>query len=334
MAFLKFGQEGEAVPNQVTPVTSYADVNNRGGSPFKVGEFSRVTFGTQADVWWHGKCVVPYTVDAGSSAPNTYEFFSIRDSAGQALITAFGYGGNGFSPNKMAISGIANDTTTLTVMYDYTAPPTTGSPIVFDFHATLTGTTMVIEAYVNGSLLTSRTIVGTTPTWGQPAIGSYGNFGKGTGNTVWWEIIASTTPTVGTTLSTLEATSAGFHTAGAGTYSDITGNGVDLATSVSLVNIGDKESWIISPLAGKTLGSTSVKNITLSALVTHNGGAVTGYRYFIRSGGVDYPTAGGTIIPTQLINNYVEEVSINPATAAPFTAAELTAGIEVGIEAV
>ena len=332
MAFLKFGQEGEIVANQVVLDTTYADVDHRGGRNFAVNEYSQLSVTPMADMWLHGKVMIP-VVNSAVNSDVGGNFFGIKDTNNTELLVAYSARINNPDRHKLIFGGISNDAGTWADMFTYGDIPA-GTEMAIDLHANLTGTTMVLEAYVNGSLITNRNITVGTPTWGLPSIGMYGMYGEGAPSTIWHEVGISDTPTVGIGLSTLEATGAGFHTTGVGAYTDITGNGVDLSTSVSLLNIGDKESWIISPLAGKTISSSSVKNITFSSLVVHNGGAVTGYRYFVRSGGIDYPTAGGTITPTALIGNYVEEVSINPATGAAFTAAEVSAGIEVGIEAV
>ena len=334
MSFLKFGAEGEIIPNPSALITTNADVDHRGVEQFNHTEYSQFSVTPQPTLWLHGVARFPAEVAAFATITDGDKFFAIKDAASNTLISMYSRNMGNNNYNHLYIRGITDDTNTLTDMAVFGAIPH-GVDMIMDLHATLTGTTLTIEAYINGSLIAARTIVGVTPVWGQPAIGTYGWFYDNVISfTQWHNVGISDTPTLGLGLVSMEATAAGFHTTGVGDYTDVSEEGVDLSTSISLPNIGDKESWTVNLLTGKTT-SSAIKGIVFSStMILETGGPVTGYRYFVRSGGTDFLTGGGTHIPSDVMGNITEEVSINPVTGNPFTAAEVTAGIEIGIEAV
>lgn len=331
MGILAYGTEGEMVPNDLVLTTTHADENSRGHEAFAYTEFSQVDLGVQALLWVGGKCIIPYVPMIANSLVGQDEFFCIKDASSNVLVSLFSnrVGNPGF--HNLYIQSVDGDATALVTQFTYGIPPTVAET-AYAIEISLTGTDLYFAVYIGGSKIFEKTINGVTPAWAGPALFAWGGYGPDE-TTLWREITASDEPILGNGLSTLEATAAGFHTSASGDYTDVAEEGVDLTTTLNFAVIGDKESWTVAPLAGKVFDSTAIQGLLISFLASLTNPLINGLRPFVRAGGVDYPGAD-TLVPAATMGNVTYLMTVNPATGVQFTPAELTAGVEIGLEAV
>lgn len=333
MTILKFGQEGESIPKNSVLNTSIATVDIRGGVEyFKYGWSQFDADAIIPDVWYSG--IFQTTRQNVPNSPyGIPEFFAIRDEFGNILLNARTRRLSNPDVPILYFEGVFDDTTSRSTLLTYGDFATTPHKIAF--HIARVGTTLTMEVYFDGSKIAARTVVGVAPTWGTPATFAYGcsDAGNDSVRTLWADVCISDTPTIGLEFTTLEGTAQGFHTAANGLYTAVVEPGVELSSVLTFSNIGDKESWIVTPLAGKAFTSEVMQTLVLSALVVKASGPVTGFQFFIRSGGVDYLTAGGIHPMPLVMNNITEDVAVNPVTGVDWTTVEVSAGIEIGIVA-
>lgn len=166
--------------------------------------------------------------------------------------------------------------------------------------------------------------------WGRPNASGY--------NSAWqwyiYDMILADDSTVGVTLTTLQGSSGGFYTEADGTYVSVSGLGVDPSTGLIFRNVGDKSSWIVTPLLGKDYTGSAIGTIATTFLAgVSEGSPINGFRPFLRVGGADY-YLGPAQSASEDIAPYTVIAPVNPATGLGWTGAQVTAGIEFGLEAV
>ena len=264
------------------------------------------------DFWVHA------WINYSHSGSNNFNIMSITDGAFNTLVE--------LRTNR--IRGVTGDTTALGDLQSYTA----STIATYDLHFVSTALSFDCEVYIDGSIVADISRSELAPAWGAAEYIDFGPPLNGSGHLA--ELMASEQPTVGARLSTLNSTGvAGFHSTWIGDYTDVMELGVDLTTTISAGNVGDKESWFVAPKAGKVYDSTAIQGVAITLISTLDTGTASGVRPFIRSGGVDYP-GPVTLVPNLIANSYTVHWLVNPATGQQFTPAELTAGLEIGLELV
>jgi len=280
-----------------------ANLNRRG--VYQADSIQNISWSSGGEIWVMAKFV---------SGPSTSELIGIRDAMGNRLCAA--------SPTTLvAVDGnsIASQT-----LLTFALPLTTDFVLCF----TRLADGFRLRLFVGGSPYYDANISAPAPLWGEPAFVSYGQ------NMRYSNLGHSADPLVGVQQSTLVASADGFHTDMTGDYTSFSELGVDLTSVCAASAVGQKQSAIYNPITGKTFTGSAIQGIGFGALIVTDAlSGITGFRPFIRTGGVDYNS--GDVLPASAIMSptYVHWTT-NPATGSRFTAAELNGPLELGFEAV
>lgn len=349
------GGEGEVSPRNTTLDVTYTGADHRGFVLFEHGQSQRASVldGTMQEgvpLFAHGvmrrKSVDFYYFNSETIPPTaqTNDFFAITDEAGMPLVclrfywTIDGWNGVGNPTWVLFLEACAatSEDLTLTRVYDFGQGLNETTEFTFDLMAKIENSTLYYSVYLDGGQITSGS-TGTSDDWSLPVRAVWGSANAHPGDLshiYWREMILSQSSTVGVSLIILEAKSAGFYAEASGSYLDVTGPGVNLGSSIAFTQNDQKHSWIIGPLSGSTVSSTSVQGILVSTVLGPNPPLQTvDFRPFVRVNGTDYESTETFTNASSEVQHVPVLLTVNPATGVQFTAAELTAGIEFGLKA-
>lgn len=335
ITLLAAGPEGEITPTDKSLTTTHATSDARGA--YRVPEQSALTKDhgqTYGTLWAHGVVRAVDDNRAFVSGEEFDKFFSIEDASGNVLVCFRWIEKASVSSYQLSVASVTGDTTAITTQDALGTEQDKDSDTTLDLRATVSGATLTYEAYVDGTLVSEGTIAGITPAWGSPQKVSWGVYQDraSLGNRAEWrEMATAEESTVGLRLSCLNATAAGTHSGASGSYTDVSENGVATSTVLAFASVGDKYSFEVDPLSGLDLTGRAIQGLVFTFIAKLDAG-IAGFRPFVRIGGVDYP--GASFIPGASFTSHTVQMTTNPATSSQFTAAEIAAGLEVGIEAV
>lgn len=342
MTLLVTANEGEATPLALTLTTSQATVNRRGS--YLATRFWRRPFRLRAD------SPKLYMSASYTKRNTTSPYYLVYNNTTSGLLTIVD---KNFK-NLARIRAMKTGTTSWQIVLDcYNSSGVWTDALVtmeantlmlpsrrYDLMAEYNiGTdTMTVSAYNEGVVAATVTYPISTAGVNAPRGGEWGTVHSPEDLDYMWfyvnDMFVDDESTVGRVLTTLQGSSAGFHTGASGTYVGISETGTDLTNGITFDTVGNKFSWNVTPLAGKDYSGSSIGAIALSLLAARSSSSlVTGLRPFVRLSGVDY-YIGDAVALGEDMQSYTFTSPNNPATGLPWTPTQITAGVEVGLEAV
>lgn len=138
-------------------------------------------------------------------------------------------------------------------------------------------------------------------------------------------IVTDGESTIGWRLATLTPNADGTHTDWQGDYTGIETLGDGLG--ISSGTVGAKQSWTFAAVPAGVTGSSTIRGVFQSTVASVGQAAPPTITPFTRVSGTDYDETAFTPSTVDIV-----EFAQNPATSAPWTAAEL-ASLEVGVKA-
>lgn len=200
----------------------------------------------------------------------------------------------------------------------------------FDFEITVpaSGGTMTARWYVNGALVNEiiGTNSGTVKTQPRQLVNNASLFlsNGSTGINMSEFIVTVDEPTLGMRLATLDPTSAGADAAWGGTLASLTDN--DTGTGIVSLNPNERFSAIYSAYAGPS-SPAGIRGLYLKAHPGLIAGGPTRLDQPVRISSAYYDGTAETVVSGEPL---MRELTVNPATSAPWTPAAFAA-LEAGV---
>lgn len=194
------------------------------------------------------------------------------------------------------------------------------------------GASNTLDLYVNGSLVSSSTIVNDTAFTGIQHINFQQqdmsiNYPFAEDNTRFSEfIVTQGESTIGWRLAQLLPAGAGYYDDFVGSYADIADDNFTTAVSAGLVD--SRISAALSTYNGPAT-SANVRAVIAKSMVSRGDVGPTSFKHFLRHGATDYE---GANTPVGIDNqNYMTVWDVDPATSAPWDTATFSS-METGLK--
>ncbi len=210
---------------------------------------------------------------------------------------------------------------------------TLGAPTyTFDVRVAVSSSNIVVDYYVNGSLVATATAANTTGNKAKPNTvvldnaDIQGTNGSSAGNGISEVIITDGESTVGWRLATLKPDGAGNYTQWIGDWTHVT-NALD-GLFISAADTGIRESWTLANYGGPTTPA-SIRGVFTTFFGDKGVGGPQNFASFLRIGGADYEAASQSPLPGF---QYIFEWANDPSTSNPWNTTAFNA-LEAGIRA-
>ena len=311
------GAEGEQFLFENTLTTTGADDKRRGSVAVPNGSQMFRQFSTgYADFWVHARMALP------TPGPNQHTL---------AVLTIFN--GSTVLARITAVSGSNSPTVQLRFDGQDVGPTFPADDLEFvnyDIRIVVAAGNTTVSFYRNEVLRRTVTYASAL----LPDAVLFQHASPTSGGTLYVQdvIVTDALPTVGMELATLVPSAVGSYDDFTNDYTAIDDFGYDQSTTISTTALGDRESWFFSD-PEFNLGDKVVYGIAMTTVAqTDLAGTVDDFEPFLRIGATNYAAdelGANNIAP----NAYTSVWKLNPATAAPWTVAEIT-GLDAGRHAV
>lgn len=190
--------------------------------------------------------------------------------------------------------------------------------VTYDIKIEIIFTNMLVEVYRNNVLIGSLNLQVNQSNITAPSRIRFKNYAQFSGHQfVFSEVIVSDSDTRNARLSFVRPIALGAYNEWAGSVTDLTDD-----DNTTAMTTRDPEQSVSLDLDTYN-GASAISGIVTSSLTTLGQNAPSGIAHLMRLSGVDYE---GTVFnPTDGLDSQVQSWDINPATSAPWTAADIAA---------
>ena len=276
--------------------------------------FNVVTPGVSGEYWYHARFRTHSVMNPGNSRVDGHmiEFF---DQNGAFICSI------DFLNGEMRLLDELGNTAPVTFL-------TPDTEYTLDISLDLSGGTYTFKYFLGGTLQQSLSW-SSSLTFPKTAIFDFFDSFNLSGITSTWYcsevIVTQDESTIGWRLASITPAADGFHTDWQGDFTGVEtlGDGKGISSGT----VGDKQSWTFATLPAGVSGSAAVRGVFQNMFASTGLAGPPQIAPFTRVSGTDYDETAFTPSGIDIV-----EFAGNPATSAPWTAAEL-ANLEVGVKA-
>jgi hypothetical protein len=259
------------------------------------------------------------SVYSGPSSTNVGIVWQFSNAAGQVLATIACRGTTASNPGWRA--EVFGDTTVVGTSF---AGPY-GATATFDIQLVVNSTNIILNVYMNGTLVSSATAANSTGLKGKPRYLEELNtntYNKSSGTTYVIAhselVVTDNESTVGWRIATLKPNANGGNTAWSGDFNDLVtiGDG----TAISSATVGDKENWGLSAYGGPSSPS-SIRGVVVKLAASKGTTGPQNIEPSLRISSTDYFKSP---VSPDNINPIYADWTLNPATSAAWATGDLS----------